>query len=471
VKYFPVFFDLKGQSVLVVGGGDVALRKVSLLERAGAVITVVAPRIAPGLKERGAAGTIKLVSREFVPEDLDGARLVIVATSRRAVNRFIAKLSDARGIPVNVVDDREASRFIVPAIVDRDPVMVAVSTGGTSPVLARRVRERLEASLPKSLGDLAMWLLCLRKTSRQRLRDTHERRRFFEAVVDGPAARRFLSGDPHGALQIAQRLLATTATAPRATGEVTLVGAGPGDPELLTLKALRALQDADIILYDRLVSSAILDLARRDAAKVCVGKSAGGGGVTQPEINDLLIKHAAMGKRVVRLKGGDPFIFGRGGEELTALARAGISFSVVPGVTSALGSAAYAGIPLTHRDYAHSVTFVTGHADQNGLEPDWRALAMPGVTAVFYMGMARMEHIVARLLEHGAASTRPAAVIAHGTLPSQQVVAATLGTIESTASAASLQSPALLVVGEVVALSTTLAWFNALPDADLSRSA
>ena len=471
MKYFPVFFDLKGQSVLVVGGGDVALRKVSLLERAGAVITVVAPRIAPGLKERGAAGTIKLVSREFVPEDLDGARLVIVATSRRAVNRFIAKLSDARGIPVNVVDDREASRFIVPAIVDRDPVMVAVSTGGTSPVLARRVRERLEASLPKSLGDLAMWLLCLRKTSRQRLRDTHERRRFFEAVVDGPAARRFLSGDPHGALQIAQRLLATTATAPRATGEVTLVGAGPGDPELLTLKALRALQDADIILYDRLVSSAILDLARRDAAKVCVGKSAGGGGVTQPEINDLLIKHAAMGKRVVRLKGGDPFIFGRGGEELTALARAGISFSVVPGVTSALGSAAYAGIPLTHRDYAHSVTFVTGHADQNGLEPDWRALAMPGVTAVFYMGMARMEHIVARLLEHGAASTRPAAVIAHGTLPSQQVVAATLGTIESTASAASLQSPALLVVGEVVALSTTLAWFNALPDADLSRSA
>ncbi len=471
MKYFPVFFDLQGLHVLVVGGGEVALRKVSLLERSGAVITVVAPKIAPGLQARGAAGTIKLVAREFVPEDLDGARLVVVATSRRAVNRFIAKLSDARAIPVNVVDDREASRFIVPAIVDRDPIMVAVSTGGTSPVLARRLRERLEAFLPKRLGDLAMWLRGLRKTTRERLRDTDERRRFFEAVVDGPAARRFIDGDPHGALQIAQRLLATTSTAPRAVGEVTLVGAGPGDPELLTLKALRALQDADIILHDRLVSTAILDLARRDAAKVCVGKSAGGVSTTQAEINDLLIRHASSGKRVVRLKGGDPFVFGRGGEELEALARAGISFSVVPGVTSALGCAAYAGIPLTHRDHAHSVTFVTGHADKNGLEPDWRALAMPGTTAVFYMGLARMAHIVARLLEHGAAGTRPAAVIVHGTLPSQQVIAATLATIESAASAASLESPALLVVGEVVALSATLAWFNALPDADLSRSA
>jgi uroporphyrin-III C-methyltransferase/precorrin-2 dehydrogenase/sirohydrochlorin ferrochelatase len=471
VKYFPVFFNLAGLRVLVVGGGDVALRKVSLLVRTGAVITVVAPRIAPELTERGAAGTIKLVFREFVPEDLDGVRLVIVATSRRAVNRFIAKLCDARAIPVNVVDDREASRFIVPAIVDRDPIMVAVSTGGTSPVLARRLRERLEASLPTRLGDLAVWLRGLRKASRDRLRDTDERRRFFEAVVDGPAARRFIEGDPHGAAQIAQRLLATTSTAPRAAGEVTLVGAGPGDPELLTLKALRALQDADIIFHDRLVSTAILDLARRDAPKVCVGKSAGGVSTTQAQINDLLIEHAARGLRVVRLKGGDPFIFGRGGEELTALARAAISFSVVPGITSALGSAAYAGIPLTHRDHAHSVTFVTGHADKNGLEPDWRALASPKVTAVFYMGLARIAHIVARLLEHGAVSSCPTAVIAHGTLPSQQVIAATLATIEGAASAASLESPALLVVGEVVALSATLAWFNAVPDADISRSA
>lgn len=471
MNYFPVFFDLKGQNVLVVGGGDVALRKISLLERSGAVITLVAPEIVPELRQRGAAGHLKVKAREFVPSDLDGARLVIVATSRRAINRWIAKLSDARAIPVNVVDDREASRFIIPAIVDRDPVLVAVSTGGTSPVLARRLRERLEASIPKRMGDLALWLRGLRRTSMARLRDTKERRRFFETIVDGPAARRFIDGDSQGALRIAQRLLSRTATAPRASGEVTLVGAGPGDPELLTLKALRALQDADVIFHDRLVSDAILDFARRDATRICVGKSAGGIGTTQSEINHLLIRHATEGKRVVRLKGGDPFIFGRGGEELEALALAQIDFSVVPGVTAASGCAAYAGIPLTHREYAHSVSFVTGHADENGKQPDWRALAFPGATAVFYMGLARLDHIVRKLLEHGAAVTLPAAIVARGTLPNQRIIAATLGTILDAASRAALESPALLVVGEVVALQSKLAWFSLGTDTDVSQSA
>ena len=471
MKYFPVFFDLKGQGVLVVGGGEVALRKVSLLERTGALITVVAPQIAAGLRERGAAGSLKLVEREFVPGDLDGARLVIVATAHRAVNRFIAKLADARAIPVNVVDDREASRFIVPAIVDRDPVLVAVSTGGTSPVLARRLRERLEAFIPKRVGNLALWLQGLRRSSQDQLRDTNERRRFFEAIVDGQAARRFIEGDPQGAMRIAQRLLAATSIARPATGEVTLVGAGPGDPELLTLKALRALQDADVILHDRLVSAAILDLARRDATRICVGKAAGGGGITQGEINELLIEHAARGRRVVRLKGGDPFIFGRGGEELEALALAQIDFSVIPGVTAASGCAAYAGIPLTHRDYAHSVSFMTGHADQYGTEPDWRALANPRATAVFYMGLGRLEHIVAKLMQHGAAPSRPAAVIAHGTLPDQQVIVATLGTLLGKAAPAALESPALLVVGEVVALQSKLAWFGAHTETDVSQLA
>src|ERR1039457_4777965 len=242
VNYFPVFFDLNGQNVLVVGGGEVALRKVSLLQRAGAVITLVAPHIVPALMERGAGGHLELLAREFLPSDLDGACLVIVATSRRAINRWIAKLSDARAIPVNVVDDREASRFIVPAIVDRDPVLVAVSTGGTSPVLARRLRERLEAVIPTGFGELAAWLRDLRAASRRRLRGTDERRRFFEAVIDGDAARRFIAGDRRGAQRIAQQLLASASSgAARAAGEVTLVGAGPGDPELLTLKALRAL--------------------------------------------------------------------------------------------------------------------------------------------------------------------------------------------------------------------------------------
>ena len=471
MNYFPVFFNLTGQKVLIVGGGEVALRKISLLERTGALITVVAPYITPELLDRAAAGKLTLVHREFSPDDLHGARLVIVATSRRAVNRWIASLSESRNIPVNVVDDAHASRFIVPAIIDRDPVLVAVSTGGASPVLARRLRERLEALIPARIGELASWLRALRESTRRKLRDTGERRRFFEAVVDGPAARRFIDGDNQGATRIARQLLATTAAAPRAAGEVTLVGAGPGDPELLTLKGLRALQDADVILHDRLVPSAVLDLARRDAARICVGKAAGNIGSTQQEINALLIEHANQGKRVVRLKGGDPFVFGRGGEELQALAAARINFSVVPGITAALGAAAYAGIPLTHRDHAQSVSFVTGHSQERDREPDWRALAMPGATAVFYMGLARLDHIVERLLEHGAEPVRPAGIIAQGTTPDQRVITATLATIRDVSSGANLESPALLIVGEVVALHSTLAWFGAAAEADLSQTA
>jgi uroporphyrin-III C-methyltransferase/precorrin-2 dehydrogenase/sirohydrochlorin ferrochelatase len=471
MNYFPVFFDLRAQKVLVVGGGDVAARKVALLERAGAAIKLVAPLISPELMARAATGTIKIEIREFVPADLDGARLVIVATSRRAVNRWIAALSDSRGIPVNVVDDRDASRFIVPAVIDRDPVLVAISTGGASPVLARRLRERVEALLPKQIGEFASWLQVLRRSARRALRDVSARRRFFEELVDGPAARRFVAGDHQGARRIAQQLLAGASIRPRAGGEVTLVGAGPGDPELLTLKALRALQDADVVLHDRLVPEAVLDMARRDAARVCVGKTAGGGGSTQEEINELLIAHARAGKRVVRLKGGDPFIFGRGGEELEALAREQISFSVIPGVTAAAGCAAYSGIPLTHRDYAHSVTFVTGHADQHDQEPDWAALARPGNTAVFYMGLARVGHIAAKLIEHGARPKLPVGIIAQGTLPNQRVVTATLATISELAAHASLESPALLVVGEVVSLHSALAWFNNDIGVEASQSA
>jgi uroporphyrin-III C-methyltransferase/precorrin-2 dehydrogenase/sirohydrochlorin ferrochelatase len=471
MNYFPVFFDLKSLRVLIVGGGEVALRKLALLERAGASITVVAPKVLPDFEARAAAGKIELALREFVPEDLDGARLVIVATSRRAVNRWIATLGEARAIPVNVVDDREASRFIVPAIIDRDPVLVAVATEGTSPVLARRLRERLEAMIPKRIGELALWLRALRHAARRRLRDTDARRRYFEAIVDGAAARRFAAGDVHGAQRIAQQLLAGSAGSAPAAGEVTLVGAGPGDPELLTLKALRALQDADVILHDRLVPAAVLDMARRDAARICVGKAAGGIGSTQQQINALLIEHARQGKRVVRLKGGDPFIFGRGGEELEALSRARISFSVIPGVTAAAGCAAYAGIPLTHRDYAHSVTFVAGHGDADGREPDWRTLAKPGTTTVFYMGLSRVQHIAARLVEHGAAGALPAAVIAHGTLENQRVVTGTLATIAALAAQADLQSPALIVVGEVVSLQASLAWFNAAAPLEVSQSA
>jgi uroporphyrin-III C-methyltransferase/precorrin-2 dehydrogenase/sirohydrochlorin ferrochelatase len=469
--YFPVFFDLEAQKVLIVGGGEVALRKLALLERAGAAITVVAPELAPEIMARVSAGKIRAEAREFAPEDLEGARLVIVATHRRAVNRWIASLSEARGIPVNVVDDREASRFIVPALIDRDPVLVAVSTGGTSPVLARRLRERLEAAIPKRIGALASWLRALRHAARRRLRGTDARRRFFEEIVDGAAAHRFIDGDLVGAQRIAQRLLGGASNAAPAPGEVTLVSAGPGDPELLTLKALRALQDADVILHDRLVPAAVLDMARRDAARICVGKSAGNIGSTQEEINALLVEHARRGKRVVRLKGGDAFIFGRGGEELEALRKAQINYSVIPGVTAAIGAAAYAGIPLTHRDFAHSVTFVTGHANREGQEPDWAALAKPGNTAVFYMGLARIEYIAAQLRKHGAPDTMAAAVIAQGTLDNQRVIAASLATIAAEAAGARVESPALLIVGDVVSLHASLAWFTGAAPLAVSQTA
>ncbi len=452
MNYFPLFFDLRGQKVLVVGAGAVALRKVQQLERAEAAITVVAPQVAPELAQRAADGALELRLREFASEDLEGARLVIVATSRRAVNRWVASLAEARAIPVNVVDDREASRVIVPAIIDRDPVIVAVSTAGTSPVLARRLRERLEALLPRRIGLWAAWLAGLRAAVRRRIPSVDARRRYFEMLVDGPAERRFVDGDERGAHRIAQRLMGSVSAAP--AGAVTLVGARPGAPALLTVKALRTLQDADVILHDRLVPAAVLDYARRDAERICVGKAAGGAGTSQTAINDLLIDHARRGRRVVRLKGGDPFIFGRGGEELEALARAGIAFSVVPGISAANGCAAYAGIPLTHRDHAHSVSFVAGHGEETGAapagaEPDWASLARPGATAVFYMGLARLEHIVARLMRNGAPAERPAALIAQGTTAEQQVVAATLGTICTEAAARRIESPALLVVGEV----------------------
>jgi uroporphyrin-III C-methyltransferase / precorrin-2 dehydrogenase / sirohydrochlorin ferrochelatase len=471
LRYFPLFFDLRRQKVLVVGGGEVALRKLDLLERAGATVTLVAPRAEMEIERRADARRITLLRREFLPDDLEDARLVIAATSRRAINRWIANLCEARAIAVNVVDDRAASRVIVPALIDRDPVLIAVSSGGDSPVLSRRLRERLEALISRRTGKLASWLGELRAVSRRRLRTPQARRRYFETLVDGPAARRFLQGDESGARRLAQRSLAADAATAPPAGEVTLVGAGPGDPELLTLKALRALQDADVILHDRLVPKGILDYARRDARCIAVGKSAGGGGATQAEINALLIEHARRGGRVVRLKGGDPFIFGRGGEELEALAQAGIAYSVIPGVSAANGCAAYAGIPLTHRDHAHSVCYVTGHASEGGSEPDWRALSAPKTTAVIYMGLARLARITAQLMDHGAPPTRPAAVVSRGTTPEQQVMVGTLADIAAVAQRADLDSPALLIVGDVAALHSTLAWFGDPGAADALRAA
>jgi uroporphyrin-III C-methyltransferase/precorrin-2 dehydrogenase/sirohydrochlorin ferrochelatase len=458
MDYFPIFLRLAGEPVLVVGGGEVAARKIDLLLRTSAKVRVVAPELVAGLAERVAAGEIEHVAAEFTPEHLDGVRLAIAATDKRAINAWVAHQAERRNIPVNVVDDRELSRFIVPAIVDRSPVVVAVGSSGDAPVLTRRLRERLESFLPQRLGALARLAGKLRPTIKARIESPARRRKFWENFFDGTVAADVLAGRSVDVADIAS----TLRTGEQDAGEVVLVGAGPGDPGLLTLRALRALQNADVILYDRLVSAEVLDLARRDAERINVGKTAGSAQISQDEINALLVQLAQQGKRVCRLKGGDPFIFGRGGEELEALAAAGVRFEVVPGVTAAAGCAAYAGIPLTHRDHAQSLVFVTGHVKAEGDDAlDWDQLARPAQTVVFYMGLGSLEQILQRLREHGAPESRAAAVVEQGTRATQRVVTGTLSDLARKANEEGVQSPALLIVGEVTRLHETLRWFNA----------
>ncbi|HEY6644239.1 siroheme synthase CysG [Povalibacter sp.] len=462
MDYFPIFLKLTDQPVLVVGGGEVAARKIDLLLRAGAQVTVVAPELIESLITLANQGTIRYLQGEFAPAQLTGMCLAIAATDRQPVNAWVARHAEQLNIPVNVVDDRELSRFIVPAIVDRSPVIVAIASSGDAPVLTRRLREKLEAFLPQRLGVLAGLAGRFRSLVKARIEVPAARRRFWENFFDGPIAADVLagrSGPTSVEAQIDASLQAVNAT-DRPAGEVALVGAGPGDPGLLTLRALRALQNADVVLHDRLVSPQIVDLARRDAERVYVGKAPGATHVTQENINALLVKLALQGKRVCRLKGGDPFIFGRGGEELEALAAAGIRFEVVPGITAAAGCAAYAGIPLTHRDYAQSLTLVTGHCKGETDQVDWDLLARPGQTVVFYMGLGHLDDIVTRLRERGVPAERAAAVIEHGTQSTQRVITGTLADLAQKVTQAQVTSPALLIVGEVTRLHDTLHWFN-----------
>lgn len=464
MDYFPLFLRLSSEPVLVVGGGEVAARKIELLLRAGAKITVVAPELNRELGAKASAGEIEHVPGEFRPELLDGKRLAIAATDKHSVNAWVAHQAERRNVPINVVDDRELSRFIVPAIVDRSPVVVAVGSSGDAPVLTRRLREKLESFLPQRLGRLAKLAGTLRSAVKARIENTSKRRRFWESFFDGEIASDVLSGrvdpDSQETRERFERALEGEVEAGLRPGEVALVGAGPGDPGLLTLRALRALQNADVVLYDRLVSNAVLDLARRDADRIYVGKAAGRAHVSQEDINALLVRLAQEGKRVCRLKGGDPFIFGRGGEELEALAAHGIRFEVVPGITAAAGCAAYAGIPLTHREHAQALTLVTGHCKGETDRVDWELLARAGQTSVFYMGLGHLENILAKLQEHGVPANRAAAVIEEGTRATQRVVTGTLADLPAKVRAADVKSPALLIVGEVTRLHETLRWFN-----------
>ena len=470
MDYFPLFLKLDRQPVLVVGGGDVAERKIALLRAAGAVVTVGAPTLTPVLQAQVEQQALHWRNGEFQDAWLTGQRLVIAATDDRSVNARVYHGAEARGIPVNVVDDPELSRFIVPAIVDRSPIVIAISSGGRAPVLARRVRAQLETVLDESLGRLADLAERFRERAKQVFGSVSARRKFWERVFDSeiPAlikARRDAEADTQLTTLLNEAEQQSHEPAPR--GHVSLVGAGPGDPGLLTLNALRALQQADVIVHDQLVSKAVLDLARRDADLLDVGKKAGDHKTEQQRINDVLVTLAQAGKKVVRLKGGDSFIFGRGGEELEALVAHGISFDVVPGITAALACGAYAGIPLTHREHAQSVRLVTAHC-QRGSDGvvtdtlDWPSLARDRQTLVFYMGVAQLETIRSQLIRHGRDAGTPFALIENGSRPEQRVITGTLANLPEQAAAFAVRSPALLVVGEVAGLADKLHWFGEL---------
>lgn len=457
MDYLPLFLQLRSQPVVVVGGGRIAIRKVELLRKSGAQITVVAPELRAELDQLARRAELRYVAEAFTPAHVDGATLVVAATNDPAVNAAVSEAARARKIWVNVVDSPTLSTFIFPAIVDRSPIIVATSSGGESPVLARRVREQIEALLPAKLGALARFMGERRKTVQNTL-GASARRPFWERVVSGIVGTRVLAGDEAGASKAFESQLRDGPS----VGEVYLIGAGPGDPDLLTLRALQLLQQADVVLYDRLVPAAVLERSRRDAEQIFVGKAARDH-KTQDRINELLVHHARQGRRVARLKGGDPFVFGRGGEEIEFLSRHGIPYISVPGITAALGAASYAGIPLTHRHLAQSVTFVAGHVLEDE-SLDWRSLAGERRTVVFYMGVAHLEQIVTRLREWGAKPDHPVAIVERATLPGQRTVRGTLATIGNIAREAVITAPALLIVGDVTA-------FLAVEDREMSHGA
>lgn len=456
MDYLPIFCRLDNKPVLLVGGGEVAQRKARLLLDAGAQLTVVAPELDPELAELAANGSIEWLAGEFAPAQLTGKWLVVAATDRREVNALVYQSANQARIFANVVDDPTRSSFIMPSIIDRSPLMVAISSGGKAPVLARLLREKLEALLPQHLGAVATFAGSLRERVKARFASMGERRRFWERLLGADRLGQALArGDGASAHQLADSLFADES---QSAGEVVLVGAGPGDPGLLTLHALRQMQQADVVVYDRLVSDEVMALVRRDAKRIFVGKQAGNHCVPQEGINQLLLEEAKKGQRVVRLKGGDPFIFGRGGEELETLVGSGIGFQVVPGITAASGCAAYAGIPLTHRDHAQSVRFVTAHGKGGARDLDWPLLARDKQTLVFYMGLSSCTVIREQLLAHGKGVDTPVALIERGTQPSQRVIRGTLN--ELPALAVGVESPALIMVGSVVTLADQLAWFG-----------
>ncbi len=451
MDYFPAFLDLDGKSCLVVGGGEVAARKIRLLLAAGARVTVVAPETGESVAALLGDGRIVHVGRVYADEDLDGQWLVVSATGNPTVDARVFADATARRIFCNAVDRQENCSYITPAIVDRSPVLVAVSSAGSAPVLARRIRAQIEAALPARLGELAALAGRYRRRVLDRFPGLSRRIRFWEKVFDGPAADNALAGELGQAAREIEALLVDGDGDGKGKGVAWLTGGGPGDPDLLTLKALNALQSADVIVHDRLVSAEVLALARRDAELVSVGKTPGCRTNSQDSINELLVRLVGSGKRVCRLKGGDPFVFGRGGEEAEALEAAGLDYRVIPGITAAAGCAAYAGIPLTHRDAAQSVVFLTAHGKDSIDSLDWPSLARDRQTLAVYMGVRRFPDLMDKLIRHGRPADTPIAIIERGTTRKQRVLRGTLGQLTLLAVAHNVAAPAILFIGEVAA--------------------
>jgi uroporphyrin-III C-methyltransferase/precorrin-2 dehydrogenase/sirohydrochlorin ferrochelatase len=463
MDFLPIFLQLRNKRCVVVGGGDVAARKVSLLIEAQGQVEIIAPELCAALAALANKGALAHTRATFRPEYLEGATLVFAATDDQSVNRQVSELAKARGIPVNVVDQPELCSFIMPSIIDRSPVVAAVSTGGASPVLARLIRARLETLIPAGYGRLARLVAEFRDRAKAHFQHPPARRRFWEDVLQGAIAEQVFAGQEDAARAALEAKLAASEGTQAPKGEVFLIGGGPGDPDLLTFRALRLMQQADVVVYDRLVSKEVLDLVRRDADRIYAGKERDNHAIPQEDINHLLVRLAREGKRVLRLKGGDPFIFGRGGEEIETLMSEGISFQVVPGVTAAAGCAAYAGIPLTHRDYAQAVMFVTGHLQDGTVNLNWKALAQPRQTVVFYMGLHGVDIICRELVNHGLAATTPAALVQQGTTRYQRVLTGTLETLPAIVKEAHVKAPTLIIVGDVVQLHEKLSWFHPAP--------
>ena len=457
MDYFPINLQLTSGSCLLVGSGEPLLNKARLLSKCPISLVLIDPDPIPALAELVSSHSGTVLQREFRPDDVCGHRLVVASTENEQLDRLVSESARARGVLVNVVDRPDCSDFIFPALIDRDPLVVAISSSGSAPVLARRVRDQIESLLPANLGALARFITQRRAATNAQLRKLGvNSRKFWERVIDGPVSEQVITGDTERAQQVFDDTLTAFEQSSWPTGEVFLLGAGPGDPDLMTFKSRRLLQKADVILYDRLVNEAIVDLGRRDAERIYVGKSRGDHTLPQQEINALMIELAEQGKTVARLKGGDPFVFGRGGEELEGLAQRQIPFQVVPGISAANGCACYAGIPLTHRDYAQSVRFITGHLKQDGETLPWDSLQKDTETLVVYMGLTALESICEQLIARGWEPGTPAALIERGTLPDQRVHVASLATLHDKAKDAAVGPPTLIIVGKIIEMRHTL---------------